>query len=102
MRLLDGKALSEQLIDSVKAKAKKLKPTLAVILVGQNPASMAYVRNKKLACERAGVKYVEYDYPETITQEELLKKIDELNADDSINGFIVQVPLPAHIQVPLV
>jgi len=102
MQLLDGKALSEQLINSVKAKAKKLKPTLAVILVGQNPASLAYVRNKKLACERSGVKYVEYDYPETITQEELLKKIDELNNDDSVNGLIVQLPLPAHIQVPLV
>jgi len=57
MKILDGKALSEKLIDSVKKKAEKLKPKLAVILVGDNPASLAYVRNKKKACERAGIEY---------------------------------------------
>ncbi len=100
MKLLDGKALSEKLVDSVKEKAEKLKPTLAVILVGENPASMAYVRNKKKACERAGIIYKEFNYPETITQKELLDKIEELNEDDEVNGLIVQLPLPDQIYVP--
>lgn len=100
MEILDGKALSVQLVDSVKEKATELKPKLAVILLGENPASMAYVRNKKKACERSGVEYVEYNYPTTITQEELLGKVDELNKDDSVNGLIVQLPLPDHIYVP--
>lgn len=100
MQILDGKSLSEKLIDSVKEKASKLNPKLAVILVGENPASLAYVRNKKKACERSGIEYAEYNFPTTITQEELLKKIDELNNDDSVNGLIVQLPLPDHIYVP--
>lgn len=100
MKILDGKSLSEQLVDSIKEKAEKLKPKLAVILVGENPASMAYVRNKKKACERAGIEYAEYNFPTTITQEELLAKIDELNKDNSVNGLIVQLPLPDHIYVP--
>ncbi|MFH0838556.1 MAG: bifunctional 5,10-methylenetetrahydrofolate dehydrogenase/5,10-methenyltetrahydrofolate cyclohydrolase [Patescibacteria group bacterium] len=100
MAILDGKALSEQLIDSVKEKAEKLHPTLAVILVGENPASMAYVRNKKKACERAGIEYREYKFPDNITQESLLQKIKELNEDDSVNGLIVQLPLPEQIYVP--
>lgn len=100
MAILDGKALSDQLIDSVKDKAEALKPTLAVILVGENPASMAYVRNKRRACERSGIEYREYKYPNSITQESLLKKIDELNKDDSVNGLIVQLPLPDQIYVP--
>ncbi len=100
MAILDGKALSEKLIDSVKKKAEELSPTLAVILVGENPASMAYVRNKKRACERAGIEYREFKYPDTITQESLLQKINELNEDDSVNGMIVQLPLPDQIYVP--
>lgn len=100
MAILDGKALSEKLIDSVKEKAEALSPTLAVILVGENPASMAYVRNKKRACERAGIEYREFKYPDSITQESLLKKIEELNEDDSVNGMIVQLPLPDQIYVP--
>jgi methylenetetrahydrofolate dehydrogenase (NADP+)/methenyltetrahydrofolate cyclohydrolase len=100
MKLLDGKALSEELIDSVKEKALKLKPVLAVIMVGDNPASLAYVRNKKKACERAGIKYIQYDFPATVTQKQLLKKIEDVNKDPTINGLIVQLPLPDHIYVP--
>ena len=100
MIILDGKALSEELIDSVKDKALKLKPKLAVVLVGENPASLTYVRNKKRACERAGIDYEELKYPDSITQEELLKVVDRLNNDDSINGFIVQAPLPDQIRMP--
>lgn len=100
MEILDGKALSEKLIDSVKEQAKQLSPTLAVILVGDNPASLAYVKNKKKACERAGIEYREYKYPDSFSQESLLKKIDELNEDDETNGIIVQLPLPESIYVP--
>jgi methylenetetrahydrofolate dehydrogenase (NADP+)/methenyltetrahydrofolate cyclohydrolase len=100
MQILDGKALSEKLIDSVKAKAAKLKPKLAVIMVGEDPASLVYVRNKRIACERAGIKYEELKFPTSITQKELLNEIDKLNKDDSVNGFIVQMPLPNHIYMP--
>jgi len=100
MTILDGKALSEKLIDSVKEKAAELSPTLAVILVGENPASMAYVRNKKKACERSGIEYREFKFPDSISQESLLEKINELNEDDEVNGIIVQLPLPDQIYVP--
>lgn len=100
MQLLDGKALSTQLIDSIKEKVANLKPTLAVILVGENPASLTYVKNKKKACERAGIEYVEFHFPETVSQKEVLHKIEQLNNNPSINGMIVQLPLPEHIYVP--
>ncbi len=100
MTILDGKALSAQLIDSVKKQAEKLSPTLAVILVGENPASISYVRNKKKACERAGIEYKEYNFPDTINRKELLNKIEQLNNDPGINGIIVQLPLPKQIFVP--
>lgn len=101
-QILDGKALSEKLIDSVKSRARQLKPALAVIMVGQDPASLTYIKNKKMACERAGIHYVEYRYPATITQKELLEKIESVNQDHGVNGLIVQIPLPPHISVPLV
>jgi methylenetetrahydrofolate dehydrogenase (NADP+) / methenyltetrahydrofolate cyclohydrolase len=68
--------------------------------VGDDPASLTYVRNKKRACETAGIIYGELKFPTTVTQDELLKAIDGLNKDDSVNGFIVQMPLPSHIYVP--
>jgi len=100
MELLDGKALSEKLIDSVKDEAAKLKPKLAVILVGENPASLTYVKNKRKACERAGAEYVERRFPDTITQDQLIEEIKKINEDSSINGLIVQLPLPDNIYVP--
>lgn len=102
MELLDGKALSEELIDSVKDEAAKWKPKLAVILVGENPASLTYIKNKRKACERAGIEYEELRFPITIAQEQLLEEIKKVNEDSAINGLIVQLPLPDHIQVPLV
>lgn len=102
MTILDGKALSEQILEESKAKAAALNPTLAVIMVGNNPASAAYVRNKARACDKAGVNYIEFKYEDDVTQEELIKKIEEINKDDSINGVIVQLPLPDHIEVPLI
>ncbi len=100
MQLLDGKALSIQLIDSVKEKVDRLKPTLAVILVGENPASLSYVKSKKIACEQAGIEYKEFKFLESISQQEILEKINQLNQDSTINGMIVQLPLPEHIYVP--
>jgi len=100
MEILDGKALSAQLIDSVKEEVSKLKPKLAVILVGSTPASLTYVRNKKRACEQAGIEYEERTFPASMTQEELIGEIEALNQDSTINGMIVQLPLPDHIYVP--
>lgn len=102
MEILDGKKLSQELIDSVKEEAEKYVPKLVVILVGENPASLAYVRSKKKACERSGIDYEERNFSTSITQEELLKEIESANQDPSINGLIVQLPLPDHIEVPLV
>ncbi|MBN2096469.1 bifunctional 5,10-methylenetetrahydrofolate dehydrogenase/5,10-methenyltetrahydrofolate cyclohydrolase [Candidatus Peregrinibacteria bacterium] len=102
MKILDGKALSEELIDSAKDEATKWKPKLAVILVGENPASLVYIKNKKKACERAGIEYEERRFPDTITQDQLISEIEKINTDDGISGLIVQLPLPEHIQVPLV
>jgi len=100
-KILDGKALSEKLIDSVRAKARKFKPTLAVILVGEDPASLTYIKNKKTACEQAGIQYVEFRYPLKTTQKTLLAKIEEINRDKKINGVIVQMPLPPQLSAPL-
>ena len=100
MQLLDGKSLSAELIDSVKEEAKKLKPKLAVILVGEDPASLIYTKNKKKACERAGIEYIERRFPATIKQEELIGEIEDINQDSTINGLIVQLPLPEHIYIP--
>lgn len=100
MQILDGKLLSTQLIDSVKKEVKKFKPTLAVILVGENPASLSYVKTKKKYCEIAGIKYDERHFLDTITQDNLLKEVEKLNNDKSVTGFIVQLPLPDHISPP--
>ncbi len=102
MKLLDGKTLATQLIDSVREEAARLKPKLCVILVGENPASLTYVKNKRIACERAGIEYEERRFPNSITQEELIAEIGSVNRDSTINGLIVQLPLPVTIYVPLV
>ncbi len=100
--LIDGKRISTELKDEVKAKVAALKEkgievTLAVILVGNDPASTVYVGNKKKACEYTGINSKSFELPEETTEEELLKLIDELNNDDSVNGILVQLPLPKHI-----
>ena len=73
------------------------KPTLAVILVGENPASQIYVRNKKKTAEKLGINSISIEYPSEITENELLEKIDELNDDENVTAILVQLPLPAHI-----
>lgn len=100
--LIDGKAISQQIKDELKEKAAKLKEagvniTLAVIQVGNDPASSVYVRNKKRGCEYIGIGSVSYELPEETTQEELLDLIRELNQKKDVNGILVQLPLPAHI-----
>lgn len=100
--IIDGKAISQAIKDEVKAKVadlngKGIYPCLAVILVGNDPASAVYVGNKKKACEYTGIKSVSYELPEETTQEELLSLIDKLNKDDSVNGILCQLPLPVHI-----
>ncbi|WP_026497457.1 MULTISPECIES: bifunctional methylenetetrahydrofolate dehydrogenase/methenyltetrahydrofolate cyclohydrolase FolD [unclassified Butyrivibrio] len=103
MNIIDGKVISAQVKDEVKEKTKKLREEkntevcLAVILVGEDPASQVYVRNKKKACEYVGFKSLSYELPYETTQEELLELIDKLNKDDSVHGILVQMPVPKHI-----
>ena len=101
-QIIDGKAISTALKEELKVKVDALKeqgiePCLAVILVGEDPASTVYVNNKKKACEFIGIKSLSYELPESTTQDELLALIDKLNADDGVNGILVQLPLPKHI-----
>ncbi|MBC7701042.1 bifunctional methylenetetrahydrofolate dehydrogenase/methenyltetrahydrofolate cyclohydrolase FolD [Aquabacterium sp.] len=101
-QLIDGNALSKQLRAEVAVRAAKLTergitPGLAVILVGENPASQVYVRNKVKACQDAGLHSVLEKYPATLTEAELLARVEALNNDPSIHGILVQLPLPKHI-----
>ncbi len=101
-KLIDGKEVSTHVKTKVKnevelLKEKGIEPALAVIIVGNDPASRVYVNNKKKACEFTGMRSVEYAMPEETTEEELLSVIDKLNADDSINGILCQLPVPKHI-----
>ncbi len=100
--LIDGNALSRQLREEVTHRAAALRarghtPGLAVILVGDNPASQVYVRNKVKACHDTGMHSVLEQYPATMTEAELLSRVEALNHDDSIHGILVQLPLPDHI-----
>ena len=101
-QLIDGIALSQQLRNDVTRRAAMLKargitPGLAVILVGDNPASQVYVRNKVKACVDSGLHSVLEKYDASMSEAELLSRIDALNRDPSIHGILVQLPLPAHI-----
>lgn len=102
MNLIDGKAISAQIKDELKVKTQALKAggievTLAVILVGEDPASQVYVRNKKKACEYIGYRSLSYELPENTTQEKLLELVNELNERSDVDGILVQMPLPKHI-----
>ena len=101
-KIIDGKLISGQIKDELKEKTALLKEkgievTLAVILVGADPASQVYVRNKKRACEYIGYRSLSYELPEDTSEEELLKLIDELNGRKDVDGILVQMPLPKHI-----
>lgn len=101
--LISGKVVSEkvrlQIAEDVKSFAKETGkvPGLAVILVGNDPASSVYVRNKHKACLQVGITSYQIELPESTTEEELLERIDALNADEKVNGILVQLPLPKHI-----
>ena len=101
-KLLMGKEVSARIKAELKTEVENLKkeginPGLAVIIVGEDPASQVYVRNKKRACEECGIYSEKYALPAETTQEELLKLIDELNNKSSISGILVQLPVPEHI-----
>ena len=102
MTILDGKKLSKKIKEELKKEVEELKkegitPGLAVILVGEDPASKTYVNMKHKSCEEVGIRSIVYKFDENITNEELLAKIDEINNDDSIHGLLIQLPLPKHI-----
>lgn len=102
-QIIDGKAISVKLLDSIKSRisdrvaAGKRAPCLAVILIGVDPASAIYVRNKRLACEKVGVTSILHDLPASTTEAELLALINKLNTDTTVDGILVQSPLPDHI-----
>ena len=102
-QLIDGKKISQQRIEAVaqEVKARQEKglhtPCLAVVLVGDDPASAVYVRNKKLACQKSGIESRSYELPSETMQDDLLKLVEELNGDPAVDGILVQLPLPAHI-----
>lgn len=103
MQILDGKALAKKIEDKVTEGAKELKtatgrvPGLAVILVGHDPASQAYVGMKKKACDRAGFYSVTHEMPEDISQDAIIKTIEMMNLNPNIDGILIQLPLPKHI-----
>ena len=101
-KIIDGKKISQEIKDELKERVAALKEkggevTLAVIQVGSNPASTVYVGNKKKACAYVGIKSLAYELPEETTEAELLELVEKLNKDDSVNGILVQLPLPKHI-----
>lgn len=107
-QLIDGKKIAAEVREEIRVEVEKIladggrAPGLAVVLVGENPASQVYVRNKTRACEKAGMHHVQLDLPATTTQEELLKVVQDLNGDDAIDGILVQLPLPDHLNEDLV
>ncbi|PKO52598.1 MAG: bifunctional methylenetetrahydrofolate dehydrogenase/methenyltetrahydrofolate cyclohydrolase FolD [Betaproteobacteria bacterium HGW-Betaproteobacteria-2] len=102
-QIINGKTIAEQMLARLKSQVDdriaqgKRTPSLAVILIGADPASAIYVRNKRLACEKVGIRSISYDLPASTTETELFALIDELNADTSIDGILVQAPLPPQI-----
>jgi len=107
-QIISGKAIAENMLNSIKSRidqlvsAGKRAPSLAVILVGADPASSIYVRNKRLACEKVGIHSIAYDLSPDIKEAELFALIQKLNDDDSIDGILVQSPLPSHIDEKLI
>ncbi len=102
-QIIDGKQISTQIKEELKEKVSKMKSlgvevTLAVIQVGADPASSVYVRNKKKACEFIGIRSFSYELPESTSEEELLNLIAELNERTDVNGILVQLPLPRHME----
>ena len=102
-KIIDGKAISKQIREEIAAETLEFaakngfKPGLAVVIVGEDPASQVYVRNKRKACDEVGFYSESYELPAETTQEELEALVDKLNNDDNIHGILVQLPLPKHL-----
>ena len=102
-KIIDGKLVTSKIRQIIKEKTKKIKeehsrvPGLAAVLVGEDPASQIYVRNKRKSCEDVGIYSEEHKLPESTSQDELLSLINKLNKDDNINGILIQLPLPKHM-----
>lgn len=101
-QIIDGKAISRQIKEECRIRAEQYRErgieiTLAVVQVGTDPASSVYVRNKKRACEECGIRSLSYELPEETSERELLDLVEKLNADESVNGILVQLPLPEQI-----
>jgi methylenetetrahydrofolate dehydrogenase (NADP+)/methenyltetrahydrofolate cyclohydrolase len=100
MHLIDGKKIAGEILEAIALQVSKIegrKPGLGLILVGDHPASRSYVRSKKKACGETGIASITFELPATIAQSDLLRKIEELNLDPKIDGILVQLPLPPHI-----
>ena len=102
--IIDGKKLAKKIREELKKECDELKekniyPKLAVIMVGDNPASKVYVKNKSKACDEIGIKYEEYLLKEDTTQDELIELIEKLNENKEINGILLQSPIPAHLNI---
>ena len=103
-RIIDGKAIAQEVRNEVRRSVDGMvgrglrRPGLAVLMVGDNPASQVYVRNKRRACEEVGIVSVAHDLPQSTSETELLARIDELNASEAVDGILVQLPLPDHIR----
>ena len=106
--IIDGKAIAEKIRSEIKDQVANVinqgnqVPGLAVVQVGQDPASSVYVRNKRMACKEVGMNSFEYDLDENVTQNELLSLVDELNANSEVTGILIQLPLPEHINETMV
>lgn len=102
-KIIDGRSISKTIREEIRQATIELRkkdgtvPGLAVVIVGEDPASLVYVRNKKKACEEVGFRSEVYELPEKTTQEELVALIDKLNSDSEIHGILVQLPLPKHL-----
>ncbi len=102
-KIIDGKAIAAQLRQDVKARVDarlaegRRRPGLAVVLVGEDPASQVYVGSKRRGCEETGIASFSHDLPATTTEAELLELVDRLNADEQVDGILIQLPLPEHI-----
>nr|VFJ50157.1 MAG: methenyltetrahydrofolate cyclohydrolase /5,10-methylenetetrahydrofolate dehydrogenase (NADP+) [Candidatus Kentron sp. FW] len=107
-RLLDGKTIAENILTSLRERVVQRirgggsRPGLAVILVGEDPASQVYVRNKRRACQQANIRSMAYDLPTDVSENRLIELIDALNQDPQVHGILVQLPLPAHIDPAMV
>lgn len=105
MTLMDGRKVSKEILLKLAREVNRMKfdhihPKLAVILVGKDPASLAYIKQKQKACDITGIEWIQFDYETDVTGEILIEKIHELNADSNIHGILVQLPLPEHVYVP--